>query len=159
MIKKSPRHLSRSIAVQGIYHYKLNNSEIFDIEQFLKSNPDCLYNKAESSLLTYLLEQGINQFEQMLKLYEPYLQREMSEINLLEQIILVIAAIELTYTINVPAAVVINEAIELCKLYGAEESHKFINGLVDKLAHETRKEEIKHYRIKHYSHKNKHKNS
>ena len=73
-----------------------------------------------------------------LKRYTPYLTREIKDINLIEQIILVIAAYELLNSHSVPSPVIINEAVELTKLYGAEDSYKFINGLVDKLAHEIR---------------------
>lgn len=146
MHKKSPRHLSRSIALQGIYYYRLNKCEVFDIEQFLKNNPEGIYHKAEPELLNYLLEQGIVQFDNIIERYTPYLQRELNEINIVEQIILVIAGLELINNLNVPAAVIINEAVELAKLYGAEDSYKFINGLVDKLANEIRKDEIQHYK-------------
>jgi N utilization substance protein B len=144
MQKKSPRHLARSLAIQGVYHHKLNQNSIIEIEHYLANSETGIYPKANYDLMHYLLEQSINQFKAMLERYQPYLQRELHDINLIEQIILVIAAIELINNLNVPAAVVINEAVELAKLYGAGESYKFINGLVDKLANETRADEIKH---------------
>ncbi len=142
--KKSPRHLARSIAVQGLYYFKLNCSPAIEIERYLSSNGHPLYLKADQELLHFLLEQGVNQFDKMLNLYTNFLNtRKLSEINLLEQIILVIAAIELANNISVPSTVIIDEAVELAKLYGAEDSYKFINGLVDKLAKQIRNNEIK----------------
>lgn len=142
--KKSPRHLARSIAVQGLYHFKLNFSSVIEIEHYLSSSGHPLYIKADQELLHFLLEQSINHFDQMLNLYTEYLNnRKLFEINLLEQIILVIAAVELINSITVPATVIINEAVELAKLYGAEDSYKFINSLVDKLAKQVRSSEMK----------------
>ncbi len=145
MSKKSPRHLARSFAVQGIYYFKLNQVTIDQIEEFLNTNSPDVYKKVNQELMHELLKDGIASFDTMLERYRPYLNRELNEINLIEQIILVVAATELINSLNVPAPVIINEAVELAKLYGAEESHKFINGLVDKLAKETRQEEIKQY--------------
>lgn len=132
--KKSPRHLSRSLAVQGLYYYKINQADISEIEYFLSTSCNTVYAAANYELLHFLLSHSIDQFEPMLELYTEYLQRDIKDINLIEQIILVLAAVELSDNLSVPAPVIINEAIELAKLYGATESHKFINNVVDKLA-------------------------
>lgn len=145
MQKKSPRHVSRILAMQGIYHNKLNPTSIIEIEKYLAEEDSKLYNKAQYELMHFILEQSILNFDDQLERYRPYLNREIAEINLLEQVILVMAAIELSLNISTPAAVIINEAVELAKYYGASDSHKFINGLVDKLAREIRHEEIKNY--------------
>lgn len=138
MNKKSPRHLARSLAIQGLYFHKLNNTNLDEIEDFLSKNCFAIYPISNYELMHFLLDQGITKYGDMLKLYTPHLNRTIDEINLIEQIILVIAAIELTNNPSVPAPVIINESVELAKLYGAEESYKFINGLVDKLARDLR---------------------
>lgn len=138
MPKKSPRHLSRSLAVQGVYYHKINKADINEIELFLSHNCTAIYPVANYDLMHFLIENAIFKFESMLNLYTDYLQREINEINLVEQIILVLAAVELKDNISVPAPVIINEAVELAKLYGAEDSYKFINNLVDKLASSVR---------------------
>ncbi len=142
MQKKSPRHLARSLAVQGIYSYKINQCSIIEIEDYLNKNNGPIFEKANYELMHYLIEQTLHDFSHNVARYTPYLKREISEINLIEQIILAIAATELLNNLNVPAYVIINEAIELAKLYGSEDSYKFINGLVDKLALEVRHEEM-----------------
>lgn len=139
MPKKSPRHLARSLAIQGIYYHKTNQASIEEIEYFLSQNCHAIYPNANYELLHFLLEHSIHQFEPMLNLYTEYLQREISQINLIEQAVLVLAAVELKDNLSVPSPVIINEAVELAKLYGAEESYKFINNLVDKLASKIRK--------------------
>lgn len=142
MSKKSPRHLSRSLAVQALYTYKINQqTDVIELEKVLSDFQHDLYNHANYELLHSLINNGINQFDEMLAYYEPYLQREVGAIDLIEQIILVIAATEFIHNLSVPAPVIINEAIELSKLYGGPQSHKFINNLVDKLARQLRSEE------------------
>jgi len=141
--KKTPRYLSRSLAVQAIYSIKLNECSVTEIEAFLNENNAQLYLQADYALMHQLIEETLANFDSNLNHYLPYLNREMSAINLTEKVILALAANELLYSPNVPAAVIINEAIELGKLYGAEESYKFINGLVDKLAKEIRPQEQK----------------
>lgn len=138
MSKKSPRHLSRSLALQAIYHHKLNPDNISLIERFLSLSNTPIYNQANYELMHFLIKKSLEEFAKHLDSYKPYLQRELHEIGLIEQIILVIAAVEFKHNLSVPAKVIINEAVELGKLYGAHDSYKFINGLVDKLAIQAR---------------------
>lgn len=144
MSKKSPRHISRSLAVQALYNYKINQGNVIDLEKVLNDFERELYEHADYELMHSLIEKSIAQFDEMLNYYVPYLQREIGTINIIEQIILVIAAVELTNNMSVPAPVIINEAIELSKLYGGPDSHKFINNLVDKLAKQLRDMEFKY---------------
>ena len=136
--------MARSLAVQGIYHYKTNYATVSDIEAYLSQFENELYICADYELMHSLLESGTTKFDEMLDYYVPYLQRKTDEINLIEQAILVIAAVELIDNLSVPSPVIINEAIELAKLYGGSDSHKFINNLVDKLAKQLRPAEIEH---------------
>ena len=142
MQKKSPRHLARSLAVQGIYSYKMNQCSLVEIEDFINSSNGDLFEKANYELMHFLIEQTLHDFSGNVARYTPYLKRDINEINLIEQVILAIATTELLNNLSVPAAVVINEAVELAKLYGSEDSFKFINGLVDKLAFEVRNDEM-----------------
>ncbi|CAJ0991402.1 Transcription antitermination protein NusB [Sodalis praecaptivus] len=72
------------------------------------------------------------------KLMAPYLSRQLEELGHVERAVLRIALFELSKRQDVPYKVAINEAIELAKTFGAEESHKFINGVLDKVAPEIR---------------------
>ena len=142
--KLSPRRLSRSLAVQGLYYFQVNPKSVTEIEDFLyNSNPD-IYNRANYDLLHYLLEKSCCDFATSLTLYQDYSSRMLNDIQKIEKAVLVIAAIELKNNLEVPAPVVINEAIELAKLYGGEDSFKFVNGLVDKLANNLRENEMAH---------------
>lgn len=140
--KLSPRRISRSLAVQGLYHYQTNPKSASEIEDFLQSNNEEFYARANYELLHSLLDNAIYNFTTMLDHYKNYASRQLSEIELVEKAILVIAAVELVNNLSVPAPVIINEAVELAKIYGGEDSYKFVNGLVDKLANQLRTAEM-----------------
>lgn len=140
--KLSPRRLSRSLAVQALYHYQTNKKSSSEIEDFLSSSNEDLYIRANYELMHMLIDNGVTNFDHFINQYTQYSSRSIEEIQMVEKSILVIAAIELEQNISVPAPVVINEAIELAKLYGGEDSFKFVNGLVDKLANKLRPEEM-----------------
>lgn len=146
--KLSPRSVSRSLVVQGLYHFQTNPKSASEIEDFLSTNHSDFYARANYELLHSILDSAINNFDGFLQDYARFSSRHVKEINLVEQAILVSAAVELAENMSVPAPVVINEAVELAKLYGAEDSYKFINGLVDKLAQEKRAEEMQIFKAK-----------
>jgi N utilization substance protein B len=144
--KLSPRRVSRSLAVQGLYFFQANPRLVGEIEDFLHDLDPELYSRSNYSLLHSLLEMATSNFTMLLSSYHPFLERTIDEIEYVEKAILVLAATELHHSPEVPAPVIINEAIELAKLYGGEDSYKFINGLVDKLAFNTRYDEMTHFK-------------
>lgn len=144
--KLSPRRISRSLAVQGIYHFQANPKSVSEIEDFLQHNNGELFARANYALLHFLLDMVSANFGPSLSLYTDYSSRQLEQIQPIEKAVLVIAAIELKHSLEVPAPVIINEAIELAKLYGGEESFKFVNGLVDKLANSIRRTEMEYFR-------------
>lgn len=141
-VKLSPRRMSRSLAVQGLYHFQTNPKSVSEIEDFLHSAHEEFYNGANYELMHFLLDTATNDFDYWVALFAEFSTRKADEIETTEKAILAIAAVELEQNISVPAPVVINEAVELAKLYGGEESFKFINGLVDKLAFKLRNDEM-----------------
>lgn len=144
--KLSPRRLSRSLAVQGLYHLQTNPKSVSEIEDFLHNANEDIYLRANYEMLHNLLDLASADFANILNLYTDYSSRDNKDIQKIEQAILVIAAVELKHSMSVPAPVIINEAIELAKMYGGEDSFKFINGLVDKLAGFLRASEMEHAR-------------
>lgn len=142
MHKTTARYLSRSLAIQAIYYYKTNPIAIIEIERYIAETSPAVYKHINYELMHALIIAGIDEYDQALELYTSYLKRETRDINLIEQIILVVAATELKYYLTTPTVIIINEYIELAKLYGAEDSYKFINSLLDKLAKSLRNETI-----------------
>ena len=72
----------------------------------------------------------------------PILERDIGEVNPVELAVIRLACYELESRIDVPYKVVINEALELTKTFGAQDGHKFVNGVLDKLAKQLRTSEI-----------------
>jgi N utilization substance protein B len=77
------------------------------------------------------------------ELLGPYLDRSIESVDPVERAILRLGAFELRYQLEVPYKVIINESIELSKVFGAEQGHKYVNGVLDKLARQLRSGELK----------------
>ncbi len=129
-MKPNARRLSRSLAVQGVYSWQVSKNPVSDIEQQL-----LLENNVKHLDVGYFqdLLRGVAVYHATLdELLKPYLDRPFDEIDLVEKAILRVSGYELKYRLDVPYKVVINEAIELAKAFAAEDSHKFVNGILDK---------------------------
>jgi len=140
-MKVSARSRARQLAVQGLYEWHLSDNKIDDIAT------QCLDAKRGKNLDEPYFEELIYKVSSMAvdlnKLLVPFLSRDIGEIDPVERAILQLGAYELTQKIDIPYKVVINEAIELAKTFGAEQSHKFVNGILDKVAEQSRATEFK----------------
>ncbi|MEP1552994.1 transcription antitermination factor NusB, partial [Paraglaciecola sp.] len=97
--------------------------------------------KVDTEYFLELLRNVVKDCAELDKKMKPYLGRLPEELDPVEFAILRIATYELVARIDVPFKVVINEAIELAKSFGAEDSHKFVNGVLDKAIKTLRKDE------------------
>ncbi len=138
MLKLTPRGNSRQLALRGIYCYIINPTSISEVELYIDYFIPDQYKKSDLKFLQFLLEHSIKQFDLMLSQYKDFSDRDISTINTIEKIILVIAAVELIETPNIDSAIIINEAINLSKVFATDKSYKFINTLVDKLSKKIR---------------------
>jgi len=139
--KPSTRKKARRYAVQGIYQWQLSGNPIKDIElQFLET---INAKKVDIEYFQEVLVNTLSGITEIDELIVPVLERDINEVNPVELAILRLACYELMSRIDVPYKVVINEALELTKTFGAQEGHKFVNGILDKLAKQTRKMEIR----------------
>ncbi len=138
--KPSTRKKARRYAVQGIYQWHMSGNAINEIElQFLET-----INQAKVDV-TYFREILINTLtsvKELDALLMPFVQRDFKEVNPVELAVLRLACYELKARMDIPYRVVINEALELSKTFGAAEGHKFVNGILDKLAKQLRPLEI-----------------
>jgi len=138
--KPSTRKKARRYAIQGIYQWQLSGNPIKDIElQFLET---INAKKVDIEYFQEVLVNTLSGISEIDELIVPILDRDIEEVNPVELAILRLACYELMSRIDVPYKVVINEALELTKTFGAQEGHKFVNGILDKLAKQTRKMEI-----------------
>lgn len=131
-MKPSERRKARRLAVQAIYSWQMSGNQIADIEHEFLSEQET--KGCDLSYFRELLVGVASQASTLDTKLKPNLARLVEEVDQIELAILRLAAFELLFKQDVPYKVVINEAIELAKSFGAEESHKFVNGVLDKLA-------------------------
>ena len=130
--KISPRRRARECAVQALYSWAVsqNSPEIVELnfmtEQDMKGVDTPYFRK--------LFRQTVENVEAVERTMQGYLDRGLEELDPIEKAILRLAVYELQFEADVPYKVVINEAIEVAKVFGADESHKYINGVLDKIA-------------------------
>jgi len=96
------------------------------------------FDKADRELYRALLGDVMAKGDALRELLQPHVSRPWEEVSPIERCILLLAACELKERIETPYRVVINEAIELAKTFGGTDGHKFVNGVLDKLAPQLR---------------------
>lgn len=139
-MKPKARRLAREFATQAVYSWQMSKNPVEQIELSIVTSNDM--KKVDLEYFLELLRSVIKDCAELDKKIKPYLGRLPEELDPVEKAILRIATYELVARIDVPYKVVINEAIELAKIFGAEESHKFINGVLDKAIKTLRKDEL-----------------
>lgn len=138
-MKTSSRRKARVLALQGIYAWQISGNPIEQIELMLATTNDM--KSVDMAFFTSMLNGVVEHVKELDAAIKPYLGRLPEELDPIEKAILRLATFELVHLIEVPYRVVINEAIELAKAFGAEESHKFINGSLDKAVRKLREHE------------------
>ena len=141
---KSARHRSREFALQAMYQWLLAKhapAEIArDIEQFRG------YDKCDPLYFRDLLDGAIHDAGSIERELAPLLDRAVDKVSPIERAILMIAGCEFLRHPEVPYRVVINEAVELAKSFGGTDGHKYVNGVLDKLAATMRPLEVSEMR-------------
>lgn len=136
----SDRSRARRYAVQALYEWQVSGNAPKAIEQqFLIEHHT---RKFDRPYFHELLIGITEQVEELDAAISALSSRPYKEVDLVEKGILRLGCFELKNRIDVPYRVVINEAIELTKTFGAEEAHRFINGSMDKLAEKFRQAEV-----------------
>lgn len=135
----SARHKARELALQGAYSWQMSNNAIDQVELALATSNDM--QKVDMAYFQALLRGVAHNASKLDETIKPYLGRLPEELDPIEKAILRLATFELTERMDVPYRVIINEAIELAKDFGAEESHKFVNGALDKAVKTLRQHE------------------
>lgn len=139
-VKPSARRKARRLAVQALYQWQISENEPKSIElQFEEDNET---SKVDMDYFAELLHGIPRNFEELDTLIQPQMSRPIIEVDPVERAILRIASYELKHRPDVPYKVVINEAVELAKTFGGTDGHKFVNGVVDKLAVSLRATEV-----------------
>lgn len=134
------RSRARRCIVQALYQWQLTNHDAsaIDLQFFL----DETEGEVERRYFDSVLREVIEHIDTIDELLTPLLDRPLPEVDPVERAILRLGAGELRYHPEVPYRVVINEAIEIAKLFGAHHGHKYVNGILDRLAEQLRVEEV-----------------
>lgn len=137
---RSPRHRAREFALQGIYQWLLNNEDSGVIDAHIRQAHG--FDKADREHFDVLLHGAINQSIQLREEFAPFIDRGIAELSPIEHAALLIGSFELKHHLEIPYRVVINEAVELTKSFGGQDGHKYVNGVLDKLAARLRMTEV-----------------
>ncbi len=138
MSTKSARRRSREFALQGLYAWLLSGCGDGDqTGQFADARG---FDKCDKDFFLSLLRGTTGAAAELEALLQPLIDRKLQALSPVERAILMLAAWELKSSDEVPYRVVINEAVELAKTYGGTDGHKYVNGVLDKLARSLRAE-------------------
>ncbi|MCW8832617.1 MAG: transcription antitermination factor NusB [Colwellia sp.] len=130
-MKPSPRRKARELAVQAVYSWQISQNSVNDVEvNFITDNAKRRFDIEYFQLLLRGVTTSVNELDQAIS---PHVDRPLDDIDHVEKAILRVAVFELSDCQEVPYRVVINEAIELAKSFAADDSHKFVNGVLDKV--------------------------
>jgi transcription antitermination protein NusB len=139
-LKPYTRHKARSYVLQALYENLLSGNSVSDIEVYFITNYN--FNKTDVEYFQKLLRGVASNPDELDQHITPHLDRPIKQITPIELIALRIATFELIHCPEVPYRVVINEALELTKKFGAQDGHKYVNGILDRVAKELRKIEM-----------------
>ena len=139
---QSRRGLARRLTVQALYQWLVNETQPPVLIRQFHEQPEGL-GRADADYFTELLNGVVQQAPQLTVALVPHLDRPLNQLDPVEHAILLLGAYELSHKPEVPWKVAVNEAVNLTKIFGAEEGYKFVNGVLDKLARSARSVEIK----------------
>ena len=137
---KSARTRAREFAMQALYQHLVGRNEAESIDAFTRDLVG--FHKADSAHYDALLHGCINDAASLDASITPLLDRPMVEISPVEHAILWIGVYEFKNCLDVPYRVVINECIELAKAFGGTDGHKYVNGVLHKMAPALRASEV-----------------
>jgi N utilization substance protein B len=139
-MKPTPRRVSRELAMQGVFQWIFTGATAATVLKNLSELDG--FKTADAAFLKSQLKGTIGEFEGLRAHLEPLADRKWDEVSPVERAILLIGAWELVHSPEIPYKVTINEAIELGKRFGGTDGHKYVNGVLDKLAEAVRPDEV-----------------
>lgn len=128
----STRHNARKAAVQALYQYDLTGQAANEIEANFAQIHDLL--NVDKRYLRRIVDGVTGAEAELTEAIEPHIERSFTSLDPVEKAILRVGAYEILFVDDVPPKVTLNEMIEIAKVFGADHSYKFINGVMDKIA-------------------------
>ncbi|MGE0072298.1 MAG: transcription antitermination factor NusB [Thiomonas sp.] len=144
---KSARRKSRELAFQGIYEWLLAASDVGAIQAFLHERYPTI--KLDAAHFESLLHGAIAEAGALDALIQPHIDRRTSELSPVEHALLLMGTFELQQHLEIPYRVIINEAVELGKVYGGTDGYKYVNGVLDRIAAQLRRSEVEATNLSH----------
>ena len=134
----TPRSRARRAALQAIYQWQMT-AEVLDTiaAQF---RDDASWQRIDDAYFCALLHGVPERVEELDRHLAPLLDRPIAQVDAIERAILRMGVYELAHRDDIPWRVVINECVELAREFGAEQSHRYVNGILDNLARRIRDE-------------------
>ncbi len=134
------RRRARRLLLQALYQWQVSGADAAEIErQFLE---DHNFKRIDRGFFHDVLRGVIAEQARLDALIAPYLDRQIDALDQVERVLLRLGAYELHARPEVPFKVAIHEAVALARDFGAEDSHKYINGVLDKIARSERPLEV-----------------
>jgi transcription antitermination protein NusB len=137
---KSARRRARELALQGLYEYYVAGHDPVTIRLRVESEDD--FRKADKDFFREMWRGLSEDWAALIEIVQPHLDRKFDEVSPIERGIVIIGAWELKHRLDIPYRVAINESVELAKSFGGTDGHKWVNGVLDKLAPTLRRAEI-----------------
>ena len=137
---RTPRHRAREFALQGLYQWLMSQEDAGAIDAHIRHAHG--FDKADAEHFDLLLHGTIRDVDNLRSEIVPLIDRAIDQLSPIEHAALLIGAFELKHHIEIPYKVVINEAVELTKSFGGIDGHKYVNGVLDKLAASLRAIEV-----------------
>lgn len=134
------RRKARHFGLQALYQWTLSGASVTDIEAEFRVDND--FRHTDGEYFSALLRGVTADVESLEMLFAPALDRALDELDPIERNLLRMGTFELRDRIDVPYKVVISEAVALAKKFGATDSHKYVNGVLDKIARDLRTVEL-----------------
>ena len=134
------RRKARHFGLQALYQWTLSGASVTDIEAEFRVDND--FRHTDGEYFSALLRGVTADVESLEMLFAPALDRALDELDPIERNLLRLGTFELRDRIDVPYKVVISEAVALAKKFGATDSHKYVNGVLDKIARDLRTVEL-----------------
>ena len=135
-----PRKRARRRALQAIYQWQITRQDATEILHQFRKIQDL--SQVDEVYFEQLLRCVINEEERLEEALEPFLDRPMDQVDVMERVVLMIGAWELLDCPELPYRVVLDESVDLARRFGSEQGHSYVNAVLDKAARKWRADEI-----------------
>lgn len=136
----APRSRARRRALQAVYQWQMTGQETNNILMQFRQAQD--FSGVDIEFFEQLLRGVASEADTLDAALQPYLDRPMAEVDVMERVVLRMGAWELLHCPEVPYKVVLDEAVDLAHRFGSEQGHSYVNAVLDKVAKKLRAVEV-----------------